>query len=250
MLLAGTATLLRDFWRRYCGRAVSGARTLALAAGRPTPWAAVRARDAPARWPGRERCSAAAVESVAACRSSRGLRELRRLDEAMRALRQRIRVADEVAERYRRDADSAGSGMFELLSGLVAAEEGTRGQLAAELHDTVAQSLGAARRHAHRPTTPTVWAEVALIEEAEERFARRWPAPGRRRCATATWPRRSASLRDDFDIRYGLERRRSNGRVRSTRCRWSTAVTIYRFFQEGLLNVAQARRRRRGARAH
>lgn len=80
-----------------------------------------------------------------------GLREWRRVEDAMRALRLRIRVADEIADRHRRDADSAGSGMFELLSGLVAAEEGTRGQLAAELHDSVAQNLGAARRLLSEP---------------------------------------------------------------------------------------------------
>ena len=61
------------------------------------------------------------------------------------ALQRRVRIADEVAERHRRSAETASAGMFELLSGLVAAEEGARGQLAAELHDTVAQSLTTAQ---------------------------------------------------------------------------------------------------------
>ena len=52
------------------------------------------------------------------------------------ALHLRARVADEVAEQSRRTAEQTSAGVFELLSGLVAAEEATRGQLSAELHDT------------------------------------------------------------------------------------------------------------------
>jgi signal transduction histidine kinase len=172
-----------------------------------------------------------------AARILRGLRELRRLDEAMNALRQRIQVADEVAERYRRDADSAGMGMFELLSGLVAAEEGTRGQLAAELHDSVAQSLGAARRLLSDPCDAELWAEVGpLVEEAEDALratmARTRPPALRDGDLAAA----VSILRDDFDMRYGLR----------VTLEWpmveyplplATAVTIYRFFQEALLNV-------------
>ena len=53
----------------------------------------------------------------------------------------RVRIADEAPSVIGGRAENASAGMFELLSGLVAAEEGARGQLAAELHDTVAQSL-------------------------------------------------------------------------------------------------------------
>ncbi len=171
----------------------------------------------------------------------RELRELRRLDDALTALRLRIQLADDVAERHRRDADSAGTGMFELLSGLVAAEEGTRGQLAAELHDTVAQSLGAARRMLSDPPDPAgsaaLWDDVApLVEEAEDALratmARtRPPALREGDLAVAV-----AQFRDDLEMRYGLR----------VALEWptveypvplATAVTIYRFFQEALLNV-------------
>src|SRR5262249_27494239 len=67
-------------------------------------------------------------------------RELADLGRVLDALQRRARVSDEVAEQARRTAENASAGMFELLSGLVAAEEATRGQLSAELHDTVAQS--------------------------------------------------------------------------------------------------------------
>ncbi len=170
-------------------------------------------------------------------RVSSGLRELRRIDEAMESLRLRIRVADEIAERYRRDAESAGIGMFELLSGLVAAEEGTRGQLAAELHDSVAQSLGAARRLLAEGPDPAVWAQIApLVEESEEALratmARTRPPALRDGDLAAA----VSQLRDDFALRYGL----------NVSLEWPvaeyplplvTAVTVYRFFQEALLNV-------------
>jgi two-component system, NarL family, sensor histidine kinase NreB len=162
---------------------------------------------------------------------------LRRLDEAMNALRQRIQVADEVAERYRRDADSAGMGMFELLSGLVAAEEGTRGQLAAELHDSVAQSLGAARRLLSDPCDAELWAEVGpLVEEAEDALratmARTRPPALRDGDLAAA----VSILRDDFDMRYGLRITLEWPTVEYP-LPLATAVTIYRFFQEALLNV-------------
>jgi signal transduction histidine kinase len=67
-------------------------------------------------------------------------RELAELSKVLDALHVRVRVAEELGERHRREAVTAGAGVVELVSGLVAAEEGARGQLAAELHDTVAQS--------------------------------------------------------------------------------------------------------------
>jgi signal transduction histidine kinase len=167
----------------------------------------------------------------------RGLGELRRLDQALGALRQRIQVADEVADRYRRAADSAGNGMFELLSGLVAAEEGTRGQLAAELHDTVAQSLAAARRMLSDPYDTKAWAEIApLIEEAEDALratmARTRPPALRDGDLAAA----VCQLRDDLELRYGL-RVALEWPVEEYPLPLATAVTIYRFFQEALLNV-------------
>ena len=87
--------------------------------------------------------------------------ELAELARVLDTLHLRARVADELGERHRKEAETAGAGVFELLSGLVAAEEGARGQLAAELHDTVAQSLMIARGLlAGKPTTPEQIAKV------------------------------------------------------------------------------------------
>jgi signal transduction histidine kinase len=168
---------------------------------------------------------------------SRGLRELRRLDDALAALRMRIRLVDEIADRHRRDADSAGVGMFELLSGLVAAEEGTRGQLAAELHDSVAQSLSAARRLLSDGVDAERWTEAAaLVDESEEALratmARTRPPALRDGDLAAA----VSQVRDDLQMRYGL-RVTLEWPVVAYPLPLASAVTVYRFFQEALLNV-------------
>jgi len=162
--------------------------------------------------------------------------ELRALAQTLDALHLRVRMADDVAERHRRSAETASAGMFELLSGLVAAEEGARGQLSAELHDTVAQSLMAARA---RLGDETAGEEVAdLVAEAEEQvravMARTRPPALR----DGDLARAVGALRDDMANRYALE----------VQLGWPeqayplplvTAVTVYRFFQEALLNVVK-----------
>src|SRR3954469_13380068 len=163
--------------------------------------------------------------------------ELAELARTLDALQLRVRMSDEVAERHRRSAETASAGMFELLSGLVAAEEGARGQLAAELHDTVAQSL---------MTASSMLADVdgdvpraaELVAEAEDQVRAvmaRTRAPALRDGDLA---RAVDALRDDLENRYGL----------AVVVAWPTqpyplplvpAVTVYRFFQEALLNVVK-----------
>ncbi|MDQ1695297.1 MAG: hypothetical protein QOJ03_650 [Frankiaceae bacterium] len=163
--------------------------------------------------------------------------EMVELAQTLDALHLRVRMADEVAERHRRSAETASAGMFELLAGLVEAEEGARGQLSAELHDTVAQSLMTARSLLADPTSKVADA-ADLIAEAEEQvravMARTRP-PALREGDLA---RAVAALRDDMENRYGLQ----------VDLVWPqqayplplvTAVTVYRFFQEGLLNVVK-----------
>ncbi|HEU5033650.1 MAG TPA: ATP-binding protein [Mycobacteriales bacterium] len=163
--------------------------------------------------------------------------EMVELARTLDALHLRVRMADEVAERHRRAAETASAGMFELLAGLVEAEEGARGQLSAELHDTVAQSLMAARSLLSEPISD-VESVTELIAEAEDQvravMARTRP-PALREGDLA---RAVGALRDDMDNRYGLH----------VDVSWPqqpyplplvTAVTVYRFFQEGLLNVVK-----------
>lgn len=166
--------------------------------------------------------------------------EVAELARTLDALHLRVRLADELGSRHRRDAETAGAGVFELLSGLVAAEEGARGQLAAELHDTVAQSLMIARGLlAASPTTPSEIAKLSdYVEDAEEQvravMARtRPPALRDGDLASAV-----GDLRVDMNARYGLQ----------VTVEWpespyplplASAVTVYRFFQEALLNVVK-----------
>jgi signal transduction histidine kinase len=171
---------------------------------------------------------------------SRASLEVAELARTLDALHLRVRVADELGERHRRDAETAGAGVFELLSGLVAAEEGARGQLAAELHDTVAQSLMIARGLlATAPSSPSEIAKLTdYVEDAEEQvravMARtRPPALRDGDLASAV-----GGLRLDMNARYGLQ----------VKVEWpespyplplASAVTVYRFFQEALLNVVK-----------
>jgi signal transduction histidine kinase len=186
------------------------------------------------------------------------VRELDDLLTALSGMQQRVRVSDELAERHRRNADAASAGMFGLLAGLVAAEEGARGQLSAELHDTVAQSLGIARRlleqltavdpyppvrhpgtpPPHDPYIADLQAAAEQVAEAEESLratmARTRPPALRDGDLAAA----VSSFCDDLQYRYGL----------AVTLYWpdieypiplATAVAVYRFFQEALLNVVK-----------
>jgi signal transduction histidine kinase len=172
--------------------------------------------------------------------------ELLDLARVLDALQLRARVADEVAAQAYRSAEQASAGVFELLSGLVAAEEATRGQLSAELHDTVAQTLAVARGVLHDTGPeaganghPTALDRVReLVEDAEEQV--------RAVMARA----RPAELRDgDLASAVGALRREFASRyLFSVRLTWPeqpyplplvSAVTVYRFYQEALLNVVK-----------
>ena len=166
--------------------------------------------------------------------------ELLELSRTLDALHLRVRVADEVASRHRRTAETASAGMFELLSGLVDAEESARGQLSAELHDTVAQTLMLARSmlSVQPMDAREVTSAADLVAEAEDQvravMARTRPPALR----DGDLAQAVLTLRDDLNIRYGLE----------VEIDWPdspyplplvTAVTLYRFFQESLLNVVK-----------
>ncbi|HEX6755549.1 MAG TPA: sensor histidine kinase [Mycobacteriales bacterium] len=168
--------------------------------------------------------------------------ELADLARVLDALHLRARVADEVAEQSRRAAEHAGAGGVALRSGLVAAEEATRGQLSAELHDTVAQSLAVARQMlgdgAGQGAEDRLARVGELVEDAEEQvravMARTRPAELR----SGDLASAVGALRKEFAVRYLV----------TVRLSWPTqphplplvsAVTVYRFFQEALLNVVK-----------
>lgn len=181
----------------------------------------------------------AGLATFANVQTTRSVRRMQERSRTVDALQRRVRLADDMAERHRRTAENASAGMFELLSGLVAAEEGARGQLAAELHDTVAQSLTTAQYLLSDLSDPVAVGRASgLIAEAEEQvravMARTRP-PALREGDLA---RAVAGLRDDLLNRYAI----------AVDLSWPsepyplplvTAITTYRFFQEGLLNVVK-----------
>lgn len=181
----------------------------------------------------------AGLATFANVQTARAVRRMQARARTVDALQRRVRLADEMAERHRRTAENASAGMFELLSGLVAAEESARGQLAAELHDTVAQSLTTARYLlADRGDPVAVGRASALIAEAEEQvravMARtRPPALREGDLALAV-----SGLRDDLRNRYAIEVELS-WPTEAHPLPLVTAITTYRFFQEGLLNVVK-----------
>jgi signal transduction histidine kinase len=181
----------------------------------------------------------ALIATVANIQTTRAVRRMHARARTVDALQRRVRLADEVAERHRRTAENASAGMFELLSGLVAAEEGARGQLAAELHDTVAQSLTTAQVLLADSADPrSVQRASDLISEAEEQvravMARTTP-PALREGDLA---RAVSGLRDDLRNRYAIEVELS-WPTEAYPLPLVTAITAYRFFQEGLLNVVK-----------
>jgi len=158
-------------------------------------------------------------------------------------LRLRAEAAEALAERRSQQARAASAGVAELVAGLVTAEEGARGQLAAELHDTVAQSLTlslslARGLLARGEADPALVRLVDHVEDAEEQLRAvlsrtRPPALRDGDLGSAV-----ACLRDDVRARYALE----------VSVRWPddpvalplvSAVTLYRFFQEALVNVVK-----------
>ena len=158
-------------------------------------------------------------------------------------LRLRAEAAEALAEHRAEQARSVSAGVAELVAGLVTAEEGARGQLAAELHDTVAQSLTlslsvARGLLARGDGDPELVRLVDLVEDAEEQLRgvlSRTRPPALR---DSDLGRAVASLRDDVRVRYALE----------VSVRWPaepvplplvSAVTLYRFFQEALVNVVK-----------
>jgi signal transduction histidine kinase len=181
----------------------------------------------------------AGLATFANVQTTRSVRRMQARSRTVDALQRRVRLADDMAERHRRTAENASAGMFELLSGLVAAEEGARGQLAAELHDTVAQSLATAQYLLSDHNDPVAVGRAStLIAEAEEQvravMARtRPPALREGDLALAV-----AGLRDDLRNRYAIDVDLS-WPVEAYPLPLVTAITTYRFFQEGLLNVVK-----------
>jgi signal transduction histidine kinase len=168
------------------------------------------------------------------------MRELHQVAALLDALQLRARVAEELAEQAQRTSHTASAGMFELLSGLVAAEEATRGQLSADLHDTVAQTLSSARSILANPEgQPGAWERVReLIEDAEEELRAAMARTRPPELRDSDLGSAVAALRRELAARYLLEVK-LGWPVEPHPVPLVSAVTVYRFFQEALLNVVK-----------
>lgn len=168
------------------------------------------------------------------------MRELHQVAALLDALQLRARVAEELAEQAQRTSHTASAGMFELLSGLVAAEEATRGQLSADLHDTVAQTLSSARSILANPEgQPGAWERVReLIEDAEEELRAAMARTRPPELRDSDLGSAVAALRREMAARYLLEVK-LGWPVEPHPVPLVSAVTVYRFFQEALLNVVK-----------
>jgi signal transduction histidine kinase len=168
------------------------------------------------------------------------MRELNQMARLLDALQLRARVAEEVAEQAQRNSHTASAGMFELLSGLVAAEEATRGQLSADLHDTAAQTLSSARSILANPEgQPGAWERVReLVEDAEEELRAAMARTRPPELRDGDLASAVAALRREMAARYLLEVK-LGWPVEPHPVPLVSAVTIYRFFQEALLNVVK-----------
>ena len=161
--------------------------------------------------------------------------EMADLDAVVEALALRMRVADELAHRSRFTADTASAGMFELLSGTIAAEETARGQLSAELHDTVAQSLAVARTMLADGAADRALDALAEAEDQVRSLMARTRPPV---LHGGDLGGAVAALRDELAQRYGL-RTALEWPAQPRPLPMATAVTCYRFFGEALLNVVK-----------
>ncbi len=156
------------------------------------------------------------------------------------ALQRRTSVAEAVADQASRSAETTSAGMFELLSGLVAAEEATRGQLSAELHDSVAQTLMRAKSELSDANPDEAgWERIRdLIEDAEDELRAAMARARPPELRDGDLASAVAGLRRELAARYLLQVHLS-WPTEPRPLPLATAVAVYRFFQEALLNVVK-----------
>lgn len=170
----------------------------------------------------------------AGVRPGRCGREVVRLGDRVRAGARRTALLEHLLDARSAGTEASYERTAALLSELVGAEERTRSYLAAELHDTVAQSLSQALKEL-RADLPQL--AVDSVQEAETELrdvlARLRPPE----LADGDLAQAVADLCRDLHQRYGV----------AVAVRWPrasvplsgpVATTVYRFVQETLLNAA------------
>lgn len=157
---------------------------------------------------------------------------------ARSALVQRTAVLQRVVDELRDSSDRASGVTSRLLNELVRAEESTRANLAAELHDTVAQCLSIALMGLGDVSELRHVQARESVRDAESQLRTVLARIRPPELATGDLAQAVADLCEDLDRRYGVEvavHWTADGVLLSV----SVATLVYRFLQEMLLNAVE-----------
>jgi signal transduction histidine kinase len=157
---------------------------------------------------------------------------------ARSALVQRTAVLQRVVEELRDSSDRASGVTSRLLNELVRAEESTRANLAAELHDTVAQCLSIALMGLGDVTESRHVQARESVRDAESQLRTVLARIRPPELAEGDLAQAVADLCEDLDRRYGVQvdvNWTADGVLLSV----SVATLVYRFLQETLLNAVE-----------
>jgi signal transduction histidine kinase len=160
-------------------------------------------------------------------------REIVHAVEHTSVLERRAAVAEQIAERRRNETSPSTGRTFRLFTQLVNAEEATRAQMAAELHDAVAQTLSTAlmqMRHDRHEDA------LGSLEDAEEQLRGVMARIRPPELSEGNLARAVADLTEDLRRRYGVEIAVAWTQA-SVALPSALATTFYRFVQEALLNA-------------
>ena len=169
-------------------------------------------------------------------REMRLSRELVRAGSRFAAVSRRAAVLEGLVDASRASASHATQASTALFGELVKAEEGTRAHLAAELHDTVAQTLSQALSQLRSEPAVADLPGVQTLQDGEEQLRRVMARVRPPELADGDLARAVGDLCADIEHRYAVE----------VQVRWpdesvpmpgATATTLYRFLQEMLLNA-------------
>ncbi|HVF20684.1 MAG TPA: ATP-binding protein, partial [Mycobacteriales bacterium] len=157
---------------------------------------------------------------------------------AVDSLLWRLQMADREAEQQSRSLRETTAGMRELVTALVHTEEVVRAQLAADIHDTVAQSLALAKRQVHEHDgVPEKLADA--VEDAEEQVRAIITRTGPVMLEGGDLAAAVRALGDDVNNRYGLQMHLVGWPDDDHAMPVSVATVCYRFVQEAVMNVTK-----------
>ncbi|MDP9102113.1 MAG: hypothetical protein M3N21_08210, partial [Actinomycetota bacterium] len=169
-------------------------------------------------------------------REMRVSRELVRAGARFAAVSRRAAVLEGLVDASRATASHASQASAAMFGELVRAEEGTRAHLAAELHDTVAQTLSQALAQLRSEPGHQNSPGVEAVRDAEEQLRRVMARVRPPELVDGDLARAVGDLCADLEHRYAVAVRVS-WPDESVPMPGPVATTLYRFLQEMLLNA-------------